>query len=71
MGCRLGCWHRMNSAARIRKRAEGTLASRSAMGNFAEFDAADYLDNEETIVEYLTAALEDGNPDVVLAANES
>lgn len=34
----------------------------------ATFDAADYLNNEETIAEYLTAALEDPNPDVFLAA---
>lgn len=33
-----------------------------------EFDASAYLDNEEVIAEYLTAALEDGNPDVFLAA---
>jgi probable addiction module antidote protein len=32
------------------------------------FNAADYLDDEETIAEYLTAALEDANPDVFLAA---
>lgn len=32
------------------------------------FDVADYLDNEEVIAEYLTAALEDENPDVFLAA---
>ncbi len=32
------------------------------------FDAADYLDDEETIAEYLTAALEDADPDVFLAA---
>jgi DNA-binding phage protein len=38
------------------------------MENFAEFEAGDYLDNEETIAEYLKAALEDGNSDVVLAA---
>ena len=38
------------------------------MTNFAPFDAADYLDDEETVVEYLTAALEDPNPDVFLAA---
>ncbi|HHY55417.1 MAG TPA: putative addiction module antidote protein [Chloroflexi bacterium] len=38
------------------------------MTNFAPFDAADYLDDEETIAEYLTAALEDSNPDVFLAA---
>jgi len=38
------------------------------MTTLAKFDAADYLDNEETIAEYLTAALEDPNPDVFLAA---
>ncbi len=34
----------------------------------ATFDAADYLNDEETIAEYLTAALEDPNPEVFLAA---
>jgi probable addiction module antidote protein len=34
----------------------------------ALFDAADYLDDEETIAEYLTAALEDSNPDIFLVA---
>lgn len=38
------------------------------MKQFAKFDAADYLDSEEMIAEYLTAALEDENPDVFLAA---
>ena len=38
------------------------------MNAFTPFDAADYLDNEETIAEYLSAALEDPNPDVFLAA---
>ncbi len=38
------------------------------MTNFVPFDAADYLDDEETIAAYLTAALEDPNPDVFLAA---
>ena len=38
------------------------------MTNFAPFDAADYLDDEETIAEYITAALEDSNPDVFLTA---
>ena len=32
------------------------------------FDAADYLDSEEVIAEYITAALEDPNPDVFLMA---
>jgi probable addiction module antidote protein len=33
-----------------------------------DFDASAYLDNDEIVAEYLTAALEDGNPDVFLAA---
>lgn len=36
--------------------------------NLAAFDAADYLDNEKVIAEYLNAALEDANPDVFLRA---
>ena len=38
------------------------------MTRFTQFDAADYLDNEETIAAYLTAALEDHDPDAFLAA---
>ncbi len=38
------------------------------MTKFAPFDAADYLTDEETIAEYLTAALEDPNPDMFLIA---
>ncbi len=38
------------------------------MTNFVPFDTADYLDDEETIAEYLTAALEDPNPDIFLTA---
>ncbi len=34
----------------------------------AKFDAADYLDNDEVVAEYLNAALEDPNPDVFLVA---
>lgn len=34
----------------------------------SEFDTSAYLDSEEVIAEYLTAALEDDNPDVFLAA---
>ncbi|WP_400765517.1 addiction module antidote protein [Methylosinus sporium] len=36
--------------------------------NFAAFNVSDYLDTEETIAEYLTAAAEDENSDVLLAA---
>ena len=38
------------------------------MNKIKPFDAADYLDNDEVIAEYLNAALEDENPDVFLAA---
>lgn len=38
------------------------------MTKFAPFDAADYLTDEETIAEYLSAALEDPNPDLFLVA---
>ncbi len=38
------------------------------MAKFTHFDAADYLDNEETIAAYLTAALEDEDPDMFLVA---
>jgi hypothetical protein len=58
---------------------EGWLAESAALAaervqhyqastRFAPFDAADYLDDEETIAEYLAAALEDPNPDVLRAA---
>jgi probable addiction module antidote protein len=35
---------------------------------YAPFDAAVYLDNDEVIAEYLTAAAEDPDPEVFLAA---
>jgi len=35
---------------------------------FAPFKAEDYLDNEVVVAEYLTAALEDPNPEVFLRA---
>ena len=38
------------------------------MTKFIPFDASDYLADEETIAEYLTAALEDANPDMFLVA---
>ena len=34
----------------------------------APFDASDYLDSEEVIAEYLTAALEDPDPEAFLMA---
>ena len=36
--------------------------------NVAQFDASEYLDDEETIAEYLAAALENPDPDAFLAA---
>jgi probable addiction module antidote protein len=38
------------------------------MRRIKKFDAANYLDNDEVIAEYLNAALDDENPDVFLAA---
>lgn len=38
------------------------------MKKFTPFDAADYLTDEDTIAEYLNAALEDPNPDLFLVA---
>lgn len=38
------------------------------MVNILEFDASVYLDDEETIADYLSAALEDSDPDVFLSA---
>lgn len=38
------------------------------ISKFAPFDVAEYLDNEQVIAEYLTAAMADPNPDVFLAA---
>jgi probable addiction module antidote protein len=34
----------------------------------SEFDPSAFLDDDEVVAEYLTAALEDPNPDVFLAA---
>ena len=38
------------------------------MARVTEFDASAYLVDDEVMAEYLTAALEDPNPDVFLAA---
>jgi len=43
-------------------------AKRKARRAFKLFDAADYLDSEETIAEYLTAALEEPDPAVFMRA---
>ncbi|MBK1735828.1 putative addiction module antidote protein [Halorhodospira abdelmalekii] len=38
------------------------------MSKLTKFDAAEYLDNDEVIAEYLDAALEDEDPNVFLMA---
>jgi probable addiction module antidote protein len=38
------------------------------MTDYTTFEVADHLDNEELIAEYLSAAAEDPNPDVLLSA---
>ncbi len=38
------------------------------MVRVSEFDPSAFLDDDEVVAEYLTAALEDPNPDVFLAA---
>jgi probable addiction module antidote protein len=38
------------------------------MVRVTEFEPSAFLDNDEVLAEYLTAALEDDNPDVFLAA---
>lgn len=38
------------------------------MIKISKFDVTEHLDNEEVIVEYLAAALDDPNPDVFIAA---
>jgi probable addiction module antidote protein len=38
------------------------------MPKFKPFDPSEFLDDDEVIAEYLTAAVEDSNPDVFLAA---
>jgi len=38
------------------------------MVKIKDFDPSAFLDDDEVVAEYLTAALEDGNPEVFLAA---
>jgi probable addiction module antidote protein len=38
------------------------------MTDYTTFDAADYLDSEEAIAEFLAAAAEDPNPEILLSA---
>lgn len=38
------------------------------MNKLRRFDAADYIDSDEVVAEYLSAALAEDNPDVLLQA---
>ena len=44
------------------------MARKKARVEIKPFDASSYLDNEKVIAEYLSAALEDSNPNVFLSA---
>ena len=45
-----------------------TKAKSKSTLDLAPFDAADYLRDDAAMAEFLSAALEDGNPDVFLQA---
>ncbi len=45
-----------------------TTTAQDGAISVAAFDAADYLEDDEMMAEYLSAALEDPNPDVFLMA---
>ena len=47
------------------------MKKRKGKARFERFDASDYLDDTDVLVEYLSAALEDPNPDVFLRAVEN
>lgn len=44
------------------------VARRKSKLVISNFEAADYLDSQEVVVEYLSAAIQDANPDVFLQA---
>jgi probable addiction module antidote protein len=47
------------------KSEEGVIMSKAKVSHF---DASDYLDSEEAITEYLNAAIDDGDPEILMAA---
>jgi probable addiction module antidote protein len=49
-------------------KARKKAGSRGKAVRVAAFDPAEFLDSEEVIAEYLSAAIEDPNPDVFLRA---
>jgi probable addiction module antidote protein len=44
------------------------MAKKIKISELPEFDAAEYLDNEEAIAEYLTAMIETGDPAMLATA---
>jgi probable addiction module antidote protein len=50
------------------KKASKRAKANPSTVELAPFDASEFLDNEEVIAEYLSAALEDPNPDTFLRA---
>jgi probable addiction module antidote protein len=44
------------------------MAKKTKVSELLEFDAAEYLENEEAIAEYLTAMIETGDPAMLAAA---
>jgi probable addiction module antidote protein len=44
------------------------MAKKIRVANLPEFDAAEYLDSEKAIAEYLTAMIEAGDPAMLAAA---
>jgi DNA-binding phage protein len=57
-----------NIPAKKRKAAPAKAAAKIKVKDLPEFDAAEYLDDDEAIAEYLTAILEENNPSLLAAA---
>jgi probable addiction module antidote protein len=55
-------------AVPLKAAGRGVEGVKNMKTNIKPFDAAEYLDNDEVIAEYLSAAADDPNPDVFLAA---
>src|SRR5260370_6780968 len=64
-------WRQVYTETRHRPRAQDgprIEGDKEVRSTYAPFDASAYLDNDAVIAEYLTAAAEDPNPEVFLAA---
>ncbi len=58
----------MGRTTRELKRAKSSANWKKKKTIYKPFDAAAYLDNDAVIAEYLSAAAEDSNPEVFVAA---